>query len=269
MDKRLISAVLAVFLLLPALLTGCEEDGPIRIGSTEKVTTKELDFSDFTEVDIGSAFKVEITRSANFSVIISAEESLYDYVEVTKSGNELKINLSPRHIFTDFTIGAKTLKAEITMPDLTGLVLSGASSGTITGFKSERNDLDLEVSGASALEIVDCSVNDATFEISGASKLSGNMTADDMDIEVSGASKVELSGSGDKLDTEVSGASELDMEKFILQSADLNISGASEATLNIKGTVDARLSGASRLYFYGNPEIGDLNVSGASTVKHK
>ena len=268
MNKRLLLMVPAVFLLLPVLLAGCEEDGPIRIGSTEKVTTEELDFTDFTEVDVSSAFEIEITRSDNFSVIISAAESLYDYIEVTKSGNKLKINLSPRHIFTDFTIGAKTLKAEITMPVLTNLILSGASSGTITGFKSDK-DLGLNVSGASSLEIVDCSINDAEFEISGASKLSGNMTADDMDIEVSGASKVELSGSGDKLDTEVSGASNLDMEKFILQSANLDISGASEATLNIKGTVDAELSGASRLYFYGNPEIGELNVSGASTVKHK
>ncbi len=268
MDKRLILTVLAVFILLPALLTGCEEGGPIRIGSTEEVITEELEFSDFTEVDVSSAFEVEITRSDNFSVIISAEESLYDYVEVTKSGNKLKVYLNPRHIFTDFTIGAKTLKAEITMPVLTNLVVSGASSGTITGFKS-KNDLELNVSGASTLEIVDCGMNDATFEISGASKLSGNMTADDMEIDISGASKVGLSGSGDKLSTEVSGASNLDMEKFILQSGDLDISGASEATLNIKGTVDAELSGASRLYFYGNPVIGDLDVSGASTVKHK
>ncbi|MFC1900450.1 head GIN domain-containing protein [Chloroflexota bacterium] len=268
MKKVIISVILVFALLLSMVLSGCEEDGPIRIGSSEEVITEELDFTDFTEVDVGSAFEVEITRSDTFSVVINAAESLYDYVEVTKSGNELKIYLNPRHIFTDFTIGAKTLKAEISMPELRQLQISGASTGTITGFKSE-SDLDIEVSGASTLKIVDGGMDDAAFEVSGASRISGNLTADEMDIDISGASRVELSGSADELVTDVSGASKLDMENFILQDASIELSGASEGTLNVKGKVDAQLSGASRLYFYGNPDIGKLDVSGASTVKHK
>jgi len=268
MRKIFMPLIAAVILLLPVILTGCDEDGQIKIGVTEEVITEKVDIADFTEVDVGSAFEVVITRSDSFSVIISAAESLSDYVEVTKSGNELKIYLQPRHIFTDFTMGMKTLKAEITMPVLRELTISGATTGSITGFKS-ANDLDIEVSGASTLEIIDCEMNNAEFEVSGASKISGNMTAKDMDIEVSGASKAELSGSADEITFEVSGASNLDMKDFIIQNADIDLSGASEANLRVKGKVDVTVSGASRLYFYGNPEIGRLNVSGASTIKHK
>ena len=265
MRKAIVAAALAVVLVMSA---GCEGDGPIRIGVSEEVITEKKEFTGFTSVDAGSAFEVEITRSDSFSVVISAEESLFDYVEVTKTGNELKIYLNPRHIFTDFTIGAKTLKAEITMPAIDELRLSGASRGTITGFRS-TSDFDADVSGASKLEIVDCQVGNADIEVSGASKISGNVTAADIEFEVSGASTAELSGTADDMALDVSGASKANMADFLVRDADVEVSGASEATVNVKGKLDIELSGASRLYFYGNPNIGRQDVSGASTIKHK
>ena len=262
MRKVIVLAILTLVLIMAAVFSGCEEIAP------GDVITEEKDFTDFTYVDVGSAFEVEITRSDSFSVIISADESLFDYVEVSKSGGTLKVYLNPRHIFTDFTLGAKTLKAEITMPALYGLQISGASKGTITGFKSSE-DFELVVSGASSLETVDIEVGDAEFEVSGASRVTGNMTVDDAEFEVSGASTVELSGLADNIVLEVSGASRVDLTDLPFDNGDVNLSGASEATVNVKGRLDIVASGASRLYFYGNPTLGITEVSGASTVKHK
>ncbi len=260
--RKAIIPIILVAVLAAALLLGCETAG---LGN---VVSEEKDFTDFTHVDVGSAFEVEITRSDSFSIIISADESLFDYVEVSKVGETLKIYLKPRHIFTDFTLEAKPLRAEITMPALYGLQLSGASKGTITGFKSSE-DFSLGVSGASSLEILDIEVGDAEFEVSGASRVSGNMSADDAEFEVSGASSIELSGSADKIMVEVSGASRVDLADFPIKDADVKLSGASEATVNVKGRLDTALSGASRLYFYGNPTMGNISVTGASTIKHK
>ena len=262
MKKATISAILAAVLIAAAIFSGCTEAG------AGEVITEEKDFADFTYVDVGSAFEVEITQSGSFSVIISADESLFDYIEVSKSGGTLKVYLNPRHIFTDFTLGGKTSKAEITMPALYGLQLSGASKGTITGFKSSE-DFELVVSGASSLETVDIKVGDTEFEVSGASRVSGNMTADDAEFEVSGASSIELSGSADNIILEVSGASRVDLADFPLNNADVDLSGASEATIDVKGNMDLVVSGASRLYFLGNPTLGTTEVSGASTIKHK
>ncbi len=262
MRKAITPVILTAVLIAAVLFSGCTLTGE------EDVITEEEDFADFTYVDVGSAFEVEITRSDSFSIIISADESLFDYVEVSQVGGTLKIYLKPRHIFTDFTLGAKTLRAEITMPALYGLQLSGATKGTITGFKSSE-DFSLGVSGASSLETADIAVGDAEFEVSGASRVSGNMTADGAEFEVSGASSIELSGSADDIILEVSGASRVDLADFSLNDADVKLSGASEATVNVKGRLDTVLSGASRLYFYGNPTMGDTDVSGASTIKHK
>ena len=262
MRKAVIPVVLTAVLIAATLFSGCEETAP------EDVITEERYFYDFTYLDVGSAFEVEITRSDAYSIIISADESLFDFIEVSKVGGTLKVYLNPRHIFTDFTIGEKILKAEITMPALHGLQLSGACRGTITGFKSSH-DFTLIVSGLSSLETVDFKVGDAEAEVSGASRVSGNMTAYDTIFEVSGASSLELGGSADKIILEVSGASRADLADFPLNNADIGLSGASEATVYVKGKLDIMASGASRLYFYGNPTLGVPDVSGASTIKHK
>ena len=263
MTKAIIPIIsLAILTAAAALLPGCGITG------AGNIVTEEKDFADFTQVDVGSAFEVEITQSDSFSIIISADESLFDLVEVSKVGETLKIYLNPRHIFTDFTLGAKTLKAEITMPALYGLQLSGATKGTISGFKSSE-DFSLVVSGASSLETSDIEIGDGEFEVSGASKVTGSANASDIRFEVSGASEVELKGSANNIILNASGASKVKLADFPLNNANAKLSGASEATVNVKGRLDIALSGASRLYFYGNPTMGDTNVSGASTIKHK
>ncbi len=85
--RKAIIPIILVAVLTAALFSGCEVTDP------GGVVTEEKDFADFTYVDVGSAFEVEITRSDTFSVIISADESLFDYIAVTKEGNTLRIYL--------------------------------------------------------------------------------------------------------------------------------------------------------------------------------
>ena len=262
MKKAIILVILAFVLTAATLLPGCEVTGP------GNVVTEEKDFTGFTYIEVEGTFEVEIIQSDSFSITVSADENFFDYIAVSKEGKTLRIYLNPRHTFTDFTLQAKTLKAKITMPALHGLRLSGASKGTVTGFKSS-DDLSLTVSGASSLDIDDIEVDDVEFEISGASKVSGNLTADDAEFEVSGASNVELEGSADDIIVNASGASKVNLADFPLDNADIHLSGASEATIHAKGRLDCVVSAASRLYFQGNPTMGKVSVTGASTIKHK
>ena len=262
MRKANIPIILAAVLTVVALLPGCRVPGP---GGT---ITEEKDVADITSVKVEGTFEVEITRSDSFSITISADENFYDYVAVSKEGETLRIYLNPRHTFTDFTLQARTLEAKITMPALHGLQLSGASKGTVSGFKSS-DDFSLDISGASSVDLDDIAVGDVELIVSGSSKVTGNLNADDVELDISGASKVELQGSANILVLDASGASEVNLAGFTLNNATARLSGASEATLNVKGRLDAVLIDASRLYFEGNPTMGNISVSGASTIKHK
>jgi hypothetical protein len=206
--------------------------------------TEEMAFADFTGVEVGWAFEVTVTQSSSVSVVISADEKIFDNIEVTQTGNTLIIGHKPGIEFTDLF-----RKAEIRMPDLNKLILSGATRGTAEGF-SNSNTFVLGLSGASSLEMTDINVGDAEIEVSGASNLDAEGTAKDLFSLVSGASNIDLSN-------------------FPVNNADIDVSGASRAIINIDGRLDADVSGASALEYIGEPTMGDINTSGSSTIKKK
>ncbi|MBA7679861.1 hypothetical protein ES703_88166 [subsurface metagenome] len=266
MRRAIIPVILVAVLVTSALLSGCATTEPGK--SSGDVITEAKDFTGFTRVAVEGTFDVNITRSDTYSILISADTDFYDYVAVTKEGDTLRIYLNPRHTFTDFTRLAKTLKAEITMPALYELQLSGASDGSVSGFKSS-DDFNLGVSGASSCTIDDSVVGDVELEVSGASQVSGKVDAGDIEFDVSGASTIKLEGSANNITLNASGASDIDLEDFPLNNAYVDLSGASKSTVNVKGRLDCMLSAAAKLYFLGNPSMGNVNISGASTIKHK
>lgn len=262
MRKAIVPITLAVLTAAALVFSGCSLTGQ------RGAVTEKKDFTNFTQVDVQDIFEVEITQSDLFSITITTDADLHDYIAISKEGETLRIYINPHHTFTDFTRKAKTLKAKITMPAIYRLQLSGATKGTITGFKSSH-DFSINVSGASSLGIDNMEIGNVEFGISGASKVTGSMKAGDAKFEVSGASQVELTGSANNTTLNVSGASNLNLASFTLNNATVNLSGASEATVNAKGRLDPVLSDASRLYFLGNPTIDNAKVSGASTIKHE
>jgi len=207
--------------------------------------TEEFNFSDFTRVEVGYAFEVEVVQSDSYSVSITADDNLFKNLKVSKENETLKIGHS-RHI--GWRLRTSRPKAKITMPVLNGLKLSGASKGTVSGFNSSE---------------------DFKLNLSGASRVTGDITANNAEIGCSGASRVELTGSAKNAVIEASGASRMELGGFSVHDAAIKLSGASRSTVKLDGTLNATLSGASKLSWIGNPIMGDIKTSGASTLSNK
>jgi hypothetical protein len=205
------------------------------------LVTKDYDLASFTAVNAGSAFQVEITQSDKYSVSVTVNESLVERLDVGVSGNTLHISLKPGYGVT----GAATMRAKVTMPELVGLDLSGASHTTLAGFNSDKS---------------------LKSEVSGASTLRGELTCGDASFNVSGASKVNLNGSAQDLKVEASGASTVDLSNFASQNTVVNASGASKVVVAPSGSLDVEASGASTVRYTGEPAKLKTNISGASTV---
>jgi hypothetical protein len=47
------------------------------------------------------------------------------------------------------------------------------------------------------------------------------------------------------------------------------VSGASQATVHSAGRLDVRASGASKLFYVGQPTLGSVDSSGASTIQRR
>jgi len=264
MKEAIARTTLIGILIAIILLPGCSATVPIPrlINGSGKIVTKELDFTDFTQVEVGSVFEVEIIESGSYLTSITADDNLFDYIKVSQEGEILKIRLTPTYNYSGVT-----LKAKINLPKLSGTHLYGATKGTIRGFQSS-NDFSLQLSGASQLNM-DMSAGDTIFEISGATRVTGSLKAHDTELRVSEASIVELEGSANKVILNASGASKLKLAYFPVDEADVTLSGASEVAIRVGGRLDVILTGASKLSYKGDPMIGNIMISDASTIERK
>jgi hypothetical protein len=212
-------AVLIVALIAVGLIPIVGISGPI--AGSGNVQTQQKALSDFTAVDVGSGFNVKITQASTYSVSITADDNVFQYIEVNKAGSTLTINLKPALGYQ-----ATTLKAEISMPDLTEVQFSGGVVGTVSGFNMPHN----------------------------------------FNVDLSGGSRLTMSGQAVDLAAQCSGGSNLQLSDLKVTNANVDLSGGSQGTINLNGTLDANLSGGSHLYYVGNPTLGNINISGGSTI---
>ena len=66
-----------------------------------------------------------------------------------------------------------------------------------------------------------------------------------------------------------SSGSEITLDEFPVHNADINIDSGGRSFLNINGRLDTVLTGGSELYYTGNVEMGDINVSGGSKLEKR
>ena len=237
----LVIIAVIIILVVMIVLVSRKQAGRPAVPGSGNVISQIKPLERFARVNIGNAFHVEIKESTQFSVSLSADDNVINLVEVEKEGDTLRIGLEAGD-YSDVT-----LRARITMPELLGVMLTGASRATLEGFAS-ANNLSISLSGASVLE--------------------GYVEAREADLRINGASKLTLAGSADNLMVRASGASVLELRHFSIDRASVVLNGASQAAVNVRGSIEnAELSGASVLIYDGDPGLGDIQTSGASKIE--
>ena len=214
------------------------------VGSGELVTQQE-DFIDFSSIDISSGFEIEISKSSSYSLSITTDDNIIEYIQVSKTDNTLKVRTQ-----AGITYESITLQIEIEMPELDHIELSGGSKGTIKDFISS-NVFSVDLFGGCQLEGSFTTTENITFELFGGSQLN------------------EFVGEANDAIIELSQGSQIDLSEFVVNNSNVNLRGGSQATINLNGRLDANLIGGSALEYIGDPTLGDIEVSDGSTVNPK
>lgn len=187
--------ILVAALLVPAVLSNTQ------IGSGHLVTQQE-NYAGFTAVSLGYGFRFTIVQSSTYSVNLTIDDNLVNYVRFSQSGNTLSVGLAPGHLYP-----STSAQVRITMPDLTRLDISGGSSGTAVGFTSSH-DFAATASGGSSMTIRGAARN-ISIDGSGGSRLDlSGFKVTNAQVNLSGGSgaTVDLNGT---LDATLSGGSNL------------------------------------------------------------
>jgi len=196
----LAAVVIAALIVIPLLIGGLFPFSQV-VGSGNLRTQGET-LSDFAIVHVGSGFNVDITQASSYRIIITADDNLFDYIQVAKTEKTLTIRLEP-----SVSYQTSTLKAEIAMPDLEELQFSGGVNGTATGFVMSY-DFRAELSGGSILKM-DGEANNLIATCSGGSRLElSEFEVNNANIDFSGGSQGTINLDG-RLDGELSGGSQL------------------------------------------------------------
>jgi uncharacterized protein YjbI with pentapeptide repeats len=232
--KRFAFLIIYAF-ILSATVTSCYFE---RIGPYEEVI-QNFGLTNFDRLEMGSAFKVKIVEGNAFDVSVRGDkDDVNDLNIYTKNGTlkaEYGRNRSSRR---------HEMHIIVTMPTLRGVDFSGAAQSTIAGF-DDLTTLEIRLSGASKVDFVG-EVN----------RLNANL---------SGASTLDLEGRGAEMRAELSGASTLRSTKYVVNAAELDLSGASSARVLVSNDLNIKASGASNVRYQGKPHVNS-QTSGNSTV---
>ena len=197
----------------------------------------------FSKIKISGPLKVYLSQANDESIAISASEEKFKIIIKTiVKNNTLHIYLEGDNKLWRKNINPKVY---VSFKQLTNLEISGASSvmnvGSIKG-------------------------NELSVDISGACKLAANIDVQELHFEISGASKAIISGNTNILLLDCSGASDFCSFDLQANNAQIDVSGASDVNINVSKSIHANASGASRLYYKGNPSETEFKDSGASNI---
>jgi hypothetical protein len=210
----------------------------IGVSGNGDVKEVERQVAPFNEVEASGMLEIILLQGETRLKII-ADENLHELIETEVRGNRLMIRTTKN--IREY----KKLEIYISSAEFEKIEVSGAvsirSNGTLRG-----DDLELESSGAADVKI--------------------SLDYDDLSCELSGASELELKGAARTVSISSSGASDLKLFELAVRNMRLDLSGASEARINVSHELSVEASGASEIRYKGSPKITKTELSGASSI---
>ncbi|MDY0104654.1 MAG: head GIN domain-containing protein [Lentimicrobium sp.] len=204
---------------------------------------QERKISNFTELEVSSAFIVALTQGPVEKLMVEADEADIDDIITEVRGGKLIIKPRNTNFFSN---KFQNVRIYLTFTQLTDIEVSGA----------------VELKGTNVMKF-----NDLEIEGSGASKINLNLSAARLNCDISGASSVNLMGSASSFEMDLSGASMLDALDLTATICDIDASGASTAKVKVSQKLMVEGSGSSSIQYAGSPAVVEKDISGAASVK--
>jgi hypothetical protein len=184
-----------ILMMLVTLLSACFTGSGV-------LETKSFALADFDSIEINRGVQLEVTRGDGFAVSVTADDNLWDVLDVSLQDRTLHVELPSDRLFSNVTV-----HAAVSMPVLASVHASGGSHAQLSGFDVPLPSLNLHASGESAIE-GDANANALSLDLSGASRATLTGMVTNATVDFSGTSSGTLTVDG-TLDYHLSGGSHL------------------------------------------------------------
>jgi hypothetical protein len=207
-----------------------------------KVVTKERKTDSFTGIKVSSGIDVHLKQGDNEVVTVEADENLHEYILTEVRGGVL-------NVYSEYSIRSAEKKiVYVTMKEVQSVMTS--SAGDVIG-ESPINSERLELSASSA--------GDIKLEIH----------AKNTNIDISSSGDLTLSGETDMLRADLSSAGDLNAYDLKAREADISVSSAGDADVNVSERITARASSAGDINYKGDPKYVDSHSSSAGGIHRR
>ncbi len=229
-------------LILAIIISSCHFFGGKNIRGNGVVKTENRTVGSFNSVEVGGNINVYLKQDSSSSVKVEADEDLMQYIVIEVSNNTLYIKPKDHANLKS----SKGIKVYVSNPSYKNFDANGASDIYSESKITSSEDMDIDVSGASSVEL--------------------DLHAPSVETELSGASNVTLRGETKNFTADGSGASQIRCFNLMTENADIEVSGASHADVFASVKLNAEASGASNIKYKGNASVTQ-DTNGASSIK--
>ncbi|MBR5018488.1 MAG: DUF2807 domain-containing protein [Bacteroidales bacterium] len=237
-----------------------------------RTVKKVYEIDDFNGIKATSAFEVVLEHSDSFKVEIEITEDFLPFLLVKNRGGVLELSFTRLPFRLKQMNRKKVAQAVISLPELTSIELSGASTlSSNDQFSNAMNRFTIELKGGSEIKNLNVKAPEVDIILKGASKAMMSLRSGDVDVSLSGASRLDITGEASEFDIVAAGASKVLAEDFEVEDVSVKASGASTAEVRPTSALTVELTGASKCRYYGDDEnlrIRTDKIAGASSLKH-
>ena len=206
------------------------------------MVTKERKTDSFTGVKVSSGIDVYLKQGNNESVSVEADENLHEYI-LTEVRNGVL------NVYSEYNIrDAERKRVYVTMKEVKSVKTT--SAGDVFG-ESPINSDRLELSASSA--------GDIKLEV----------TARKIDVDISSSGDITLTGETDYLRADLSSAGDFNAYELKAREADISVSSAGDADVNVSERITARASSAGDINYKGDPKYIDAHSSSAGGIHRR
>ena len=237
--KNLKLIVIAIILSIP-LCSNAQFWESVR--GNHNVVKKDRKTTSFSEIKVSSGIDVFLSQGNNESVAVEADENLHEYIMTEVRNGVL-------NVYSEANIrDAERKRVYVTMEEINSVRTT--SAGDVVGqtpVRSERLELSASSAGNIDLEV----------------------KADEIEIDISSSGDITVKGEAGLLDANLSSAGDLNAFGLEVREAEISVSSAGDADVNVTEKITARASSAGDISYMGNPKFVDAHSSSAGGIHRR
>ncbi len=202
---------------------------------------EKREVSGFSALMFRGMGRIDLIQGDHEELVIEAQPEIRSRIKTEVREGTLHIDYDED--WKDWT-GIRTLSGDkivfrLVMRDISAISVSGV--GSLDAPRIETGSLSLAITGPGLLTV-------------------GELKTTSLAVNLSGVGAIDVAGTTDELAVTLSGAGSFRAARLVALKASVRLSGVGSATVWAKDTLEASISGAGVIEYYGSPKLVQSNT---------